>query len=322
MLLARLRLVLVITVPERFAAMITARCGAAGSAWIAELPELVERYRAGWSLDVDGAPLHGYVALVVPVRTADGTPAVLKLSQVDDDEVRDEALALRIWAGRGAVRLLARSEEHGVLLLEKLDPHRSLRTEPIDEAVAVAGRLLRRLAVPAPAGLRIRLTDIARAMLDVLPERWQRLGRPFPRALLALAVDECADLGPRAGTLLVDVDLHFENVLAARREPWLVIDPKVLQGDVEFAVLALLWNRFDEISGPEGVCERFAAIVDAAELDADRARRWTLVRAVDAWLWSLDVDPGHGPARACPAIIDALAPGLPGTWTARKVTRS
>lgn len=210
MLLARLRSVFMITVPATFAAMIGARHGDAGRDWIDALPELVERYRARWSLEIDGAALHGYVALVVAVRRADGTPAVLKLSQVDDEKL-DESRALRVWAGDGAVALLAESAGH-----------------------------------------------------EVLPRRWQRLGRPFPRELLDHALAECADLGPRAGTLLVNVDLHFENVLAARREPWLAIDPTVLEGDLEYGALALLWNRFDEIADRHGgVRERLATIVAA-----------------------------------------------------------
>ncbi|HEV3356905.1 MAG TPA: aminoglycoside phosphotransferase family protein [Pseudonocardiaceae bacterium] len=297
-----------ITVPATFAAMIGARCGDAGRDWIAALPELVERYRTEWSLEIDGAALHGYVALVVPVRRADGMPAMLKLSQVDDEKL-DESLALRVWAGDGAVSLLTESAGHDVLLLEKLDPHRSLRTEPIDAALSFAGGLLRRLAVPAPAGLRVRLGQVARAMLDVLPRRWQRLGRPFPRELLDHVLAECADLGPRADTLLVNADLHFENVLAARREPWLAIDPTVLEGDLEYGALALLWNRFDEITDGHGVRERLAAIIAAADLDPDLARRWTLVRTVSEWLWTLDVDPSGGPD-VCAAIVAAIAPRL------------
>jgi streptomycin 6-kinase len=289
--------------------MISARSGDAGRRWLAGLPELVERHCAEWALEIDGVPLHGYVSLVIPVRAADGEPAVLKLSQVDDEE-RDEVVALRTWAGDGAVRLLANSPDELVLLLERLDPYRSLRTEPIGPAVEIAGGLLRRLAAPAPAGVKVTLASRAVTLLDRLPESWQRLGRPFPRKLLDLALDYCAQLGPRGANRLVDHDLHFENVLAARREPWLVIDPKVLAGDVEYGVLPLLWNRTDEFDGPGAVGERFAAIVAAAGLDRDRAVGWTLVRAVEEWLWSLDVDPDHEQTNACPLIAEFLAPGF------------
>jgi streptomycin 6-kinase len=45
--------------------------GEPGRRWIASLPELVEALCADWGLAVDGAPMHGFVALVVPVLRGD-----------------------------------------------------------------------------------------------------------------------------------------------------------------------------------------------------------------------------------------------------------
>ena len=81
---------------------------------------------------------------------------------------------------------------------------------------------------------------------------------------------------------LIHTDLHFHNVLAADREPWLVIDPKPLSGDPHYEVAPLLWNRWDELEGDvrRGVRARFHAVVDAAGLDEDRARDWVVLRMV------------------------------------------
>ena len=283
--------------------MILARLSSIG------VSDLVKRYCREWSLTVDGEPMRGYVSLAIPVRTADGESAVLKVpqpSRMDDDE-RDEALALRTWAGDGAVRLLGCSADERVLLLEKLVPGHSLHGEPIDSAVEIGGALLRRLAVPAPPGLKVTLATSATVLADRLSERWRRHGEPFPSATLDRALGHCAELGPSAANLLVNYDQHFENVLAAQREPWLVIDPTVLAGDIEFGVLPLLWNRADEFGdSPDGMLRRFDTIVAAAGLDRERALGWTLVRAVDGWLWSLDVDPDHAQARWCPVIVERM----------------
>ena len=71
-------------------------------------------------------------------------------------------------------------------------------------------------------------------------------------------------------------DLHFANVLAATREPWLAIDPKPVNGDPHYEVAPLLWNRWDEVlaasSVRSAVRRRFEAVVDAAGLDEVRAR--------------------------------------------------
>ncbi len=40
------------------------------------------------------------------------------------------------------------------MLLERLDNRRSLSDMGIEEALGIAGRLLRRLAIPAPGGFR------------------------------------------------------------------------------------------------------------------------------------------------------------------------
>lgn len=101
-------------VPARFADTLVAAEGEAARAWIDGLPALVEGCLRRWHLTLAGEPMHGLVAVVLPVRRADtstGTStsadAVLKLGW-PHPESRHEALALRIWGGRGAVRRVAR----------------------------------------------------------------------------------------------------------------------------------------------------------------------------------------------------------------------
>ena len=282
-----------IAVPDRFAGRLTHALGEPARRWIDRLPELAEEFLARWSLRRDGEPRHGFTALVLPVRRADGTPAVLKL-MCPNKEGEHEALALSIWDGAGAVRLLA--HEGWVMLLERLDDTRCLRDEPLDEAVAVLAGFIRRLDVPAPPGVRT---------LRALAARWARelpgqaRGR-VPARFVEAAVRYCAELGPRAGNRLVNEDLHYENVLAGEREPWLVIDPKPIAGDPEFALVPLLWNRFDG-----RVEERLATVCRLAGLDAGLARRWALVRAVDSW-----AEGGEFPtAELCGEVAAAMLAG-------------
>jgi streptomycin 6-kinase len=86
---------------------------------------------------------------------------------------------------------------------------------------------------------------------------------------------------------LTHADLHYGNVLAGDREPWLAIDPKPLAGDPEHSVPELLWARADEIEDAQGVRRLLTVIVENGALDAEKARRWAIVRAVDYWLWGL-----------------------------------
>ncbi|MFD0506466.1 aminoglycoside phosphotransferase family protein [Streptomyces chiangmaiensis] len=151
----------------------------------------------------------------------------------------------------------------------------------------MAGALLRRLAVPAPAGPR-PVSEIAAEISDGLLDRWERLGHPFHRRLVDQARDLAGGLSHRTGSLLVNHDLHYDNVLAADREPWLAIDPKVVTGDPEYQVAQLLWTRLDEMDGREELFFHAHALIESAELDPEVANAWTVVRCIDYWLWGLD----------------------------------
>lgn len=111
-----------IRVPEALAA---SHRGDLGRAWVTALPALAESFLDCGDLRPDGPPAHGVVALVLPVVRADGTAAVLKLQPVDE-ETRGEPLALHVWSGRDAVRLLDSDPDTGTMLLERLDASRSL----------------------------------------------------------------------------------------------------------------------------------------------------------------------------------------------------
>lgn len=192
-----------ITVPPDFAAARVASAGDAGRAWIAALPALVEELCQRWRLEVEGLPMHGYLGLVIPMRR-DGELCALKVSWRDESNA-DEAAALATWNGQGAVRLLASAPEHAAMLLERLDTRRSLNDVAIEEAVAVASNLLRRLAIPAPSGFR-SLDAVARDLNASLPGRWVRAGRPLPKRWVEQARAMATQLGASSAALLVNDD--------------------------------------------------------------------------------------------------------------------
>ncbi len=285
--------------------------------WLAALPRLADHYARKWSLTFEGEAMHGYVGVVQPARREDGTPVVLKLGFRDEESV-DEPVALSTWAGRGAVLLLESAPQDGVLLLERLDASRTLDDLTLREAVPVIGELARRLTVPAPPELSRNLRTEAEGLAEQLPRRWAELGEPFDRGLVDDAVAICRELGPEAGTLLVNEDLHFQNVLAGQREPWLVIDPKPVSGDLEWGVIPLFWNRFTEST----LDDRLATVVAAMGLDAERTRAWTLVRAVQNWIWSLEDLEEHAADSDNPNSDDPVSTSAPeiAAWAAARGT--
>ncbi|HLV58663.1 MAG TPA: aminoglycoside phosphotransferase family protein [Natronosporangium sp.] len=284
------------TVPPAFAATQVADRGDAGRAWVAALPGLVEASLARWRLRLDGPPLTGRVALVLPVRRADGTAAALKVQAVDE-ETAGEPAALRAWNGDGAVRLLDHHLDAAtgtdLLLLERLHPTRSRLTLPDDRAALeiLCGLLARLTACPAPAGLR-RLRDVATSMLEQVPRALARLPRDEDRRLVDRCAAAVADLLPEPGDRLLHWDLHYANVLAGEREPWLAIDPKPLAGDPGFELFPALWNRWEDVIADGDVTgsvrRRFDVMVATLGLDRSRAAGWTLGRILQQVLWNVE----------------------------------
>ena len=263
------------------------RLGPEWATWLDGLPQLAAGLLVDWALTLDGTSLHGSCSLVLPVRTAGGLPAILKIGLLDD-ESEHEHLALQRWGGHGAVKLLRADPHRGALLLERL--HREDLTDLWDiEACEIAAGLYATIHVPALPQLRTVTSYVARwtAAMQQMPRN-----APIPRRLVeqatALARDFVAD-DASTGTM-THGDLHYANVLAADREPWLVIDPKPMSGDPHYEPAPLLWNRWDELEGDirAGVRRRFHALIDAAGLDEDRARDWVVVRMVLNAHWSVE----------------------------------
>lgn len=248
--------------------------------------------------------MHGTWAIVFEVHNAN-TPAVLKLTWPGvEGMLRREVETLSLWAGRGAVRLLQADMNHQAVLLERLDATTTLEDVHVGEALSIAGRLLRRLALPAPTDLP-PLTTAAHQIVETLPECWEQQGYPMPRRVIERAGDLARDLIPCAGSLIVNWDLHYTNVLRAEREPWLVIDPQVWAGDIEYGVAQLLWWRLEDIEAEGGVSRALDTLIVSAELDTERAHAWAHVRTVDYWLSGLAAGLTIDPPR-CQRVIEAL----------------
>jgi len=258
------------------------------AAWVDGVPRTVRDLLDEWELVVDGEPMHGWTSLVVPVR-ADGRAAVLKVAW-PHEECQHEILALQHWHGRGAVQLLRADPRRNAMLLERLST-RDLTQLPDVEACELIAGLYGQLHVTAPPQMLTLSSYVERYSDDL-----ERLPRDaaIPRRIVDQAVRLGRDLtgDPATNGTLIHVDLHFENVLAGDRAPWLVIDPQPVSGDPHYEVDMLLFNRWDEIvaSGDvrEAVRRRFHTAVDVAHLDEERARDWVVVREAHNAMWAIE----------------------------------
>jgi streptomycin 6-kinase len=285
---------------------LAAAASPAGRSWLAALPAMVAELARLWHFAADDDVVrHGYHAVVVPVRR-DGRALALKLIW-PPDQASGEAAALIAWRARGSVELVNADLAHGALLLERLDPARSLAGLPLAEAAGIAGALIRRLAIEAPPRFPAQQAS-APELAATLQERQLAVNSPLPSDWVALATRLAASLADDPARLLVHTDLHYDNILASERpgEPWVAIDPKAAVGNPARSAAELLWTRVDELPGPQAILGVLDTIVASGQLDHAAAAAWGFVRAIDYWLWAvangLTTDRGR-----CERVASALA---------------
>jgi streptomycin 6-kinase len=258
-----------------------------------------------WGLRIVGPPAHGANAIVVPVDR--GTePLVLRMTPPGRD-VGDLVRALRFWDGRGTVRLVDHDLAAGAMLLERLSPE-SLTSAPLDEAMAVIGRMMRRLAVAAPSDAPSTSALVAGRAAE-LSRDWTALAQPFGRSFLlaaAHAAERLASPPENGDKNAVNGDLHAAQVLRGSREPWLVVDPVLLRGDIAYDLARALWTRLDEMADAASIVGCFDIAVRESGVDRDRARDAVVFRTVDYWLWALAAGFTEDPLR-CARLLQAFA---------------
>ncbi|MER5600899.1 aminoglycoside phosphotransferase family protein [Streptomyces sp. NPDC002265] len=260
-----------------------------GDAWLERLPEAAGQAVALRELTVERVQLPGgRSSLVVLVRRADGTPAVLKLAP-GRARPESERAALAHWGGLGAVQLLEDVRTEGVLLLERLHPDVSVRSLPEAKALLEAAGTLRRLWVEPPGGA-------AGHVFETVDERTGRQAEAMaasaaadpelaPLVEVALAVRAELLAAPPEHRLLHGT-FRQSKVLAGERMPWLAVGPDPVVGECAFDLARLVRDRVEDLiaspSGSSTTRRRVKRLAESLEVDQERLRGWTLFRAVES----------------------------------------
>ena len=261
------------------------RSSEADPAWLAALPATAARWMTSWGCAQDGTVTHGRVGLVVPVHRG-AERLVLKVSPPHPGNAHEGA-ALRVFAGRGAVRLLCASDDGFALLLERggsvtLDAVRSSA-----EAIETSGQLARVLAVAAPAHMP-RLADTVPGWLEEIERQSAAVGGAVPRDIVDRALSIVRTLDADEGATMLHGDLHSANVLAAERTAWLAIDPKGLAGTAPYDAFTAALDRREGFASadPRGVLRRrVTRFCRAAGVDTALGLDLAQARAVSSLLW-------------------------------------
>jgi streptomycin 6-kinase len=223
-------------------------------AWLAVLPGTIDDLASEWGLEL-GTPYvpGGQCAWVAPARDRAGVEVVLKVGW-RHWEAEHEAEALRFWDGDGAVRCWAtrRFADTAALLLERCVPGAQLKgslPEP-EQDVVLAGLMRRLWDRSLPQGHPFAsLQDMCDRWADAFELDFESDSRGLDPGLAHEGMAMLRELpGSADRSVLLSTDLHAANVLAAEREPWLVIDPKPFVGDPAYDAVQHMLNCDDRLA--------------------------------------------------------------------------
>jgi streptomycin 6-kinase len=235
------------TDPAELAADIEVRLSAAISAWRLTAIE----------------PLDGGVVALTCAAVRDRRPVVLKLNPrgtSDDAQLAGEGAALAFWRPTGAAaELLDQRDDGFTVLLERLQPG-----YPLEDA---------------GIGLEDRLTEIGR-----LVARLHTAGPPPSSFIHVGEFEPSWEIPAGNEEVLTHLDLHAGNALRTH-DGWKAIDPKGVRADRHADVWALIdpltlegFPR-DRAQAEATAVRWLKRYAEAAEMDLDRAREWTRIRA-------------------------------------------
>lgn len=260
---------------------------------------------ARWTLRPEGPPIHTHSSDLLPVRCADGSPAMLKLARAEGE--RRGAAVLKYWDGEGAVRVLAHAGE--AVLLERAMGPRSLTAMARGGDDDAATRILVRAAAALHRPRGGPLPELL-PLAAYFAALWPAAGRYGGVFVRAAEVGRALFASPRDAAVLHG-DLHHDNVLDGGARGWLAIDPKWVHGETGFDYANILCNPEDATAlAPGRFARQLAVLAEEAPLERSRLCAWVLAYAGLSAAWYLD-DGDDAGARHPRVIAELAAAELP-----------
>ncbi len=256
--------------PERFRRYATGGFGERGKAWLEQLPDILERCCARWSLTLGPATDEIKVNYIAYVRTDDDQDLVLKVG-VPHRDFTTEMEALAIYAGRGINRLVEADRDLNAMLLERLRPGTMLAAAGMGrlEQFEVAARIIRQLhETPPPSAHSLpHFNDwVEGALRDARNCGDIRRSHPYLEQFPRVQAMMDRLMRPDEPQILLHGDLHHWNVLLDTERGWMAIDPKGVIGASCLDVGRFIGNAMGFV---ESVTESRQILLDAIRVFSD-----------------------------------------------------
>ena len=252
------------------------RFGAAVERWLDELPPVLSELAGRWQLELGSIIQRGSISVVIRCRTAQGRPAVIKVSP-ERRRILEEAAALDRWRTVHDPAVLAVDESAGALLIEAIEPGTPLVESPDYPRLERLAALITSLhadGVPDPAYRPVAehiayLYDAGMKNYERKPE----LVELIPKELYERGRRRAMQLAEHApASVLLHGDLTPVNVLeGGERRGLVAIDPAPCLGDAAFDAIDLVLWRAEDVETVTARAERLAPAIGA---EAGRVLAW------------------------------------------------
>ncbi len=280
-----------INLPEEFVRNITGLYGAKGEKWLEELFQTITRISRKWHLTVEKNFPNLSFNYVAPCADKTGKKYVLKIGVPEEDApILNEKRALQAFDGNGAIKLVKFDEEFCAILLERATPGQTLDEvcgEDFEKAVEIAISVMKKLPRDVPDKSEFINLETWIAGLN------RAIKADFEITKVIKAQKFFAELiEPFEKKILLHGDIHFDNILSARREPFLLIDPKGIVGEIGYEIAVFL----NDLAGWTNHSANRKAILDSAVAEFSRAfavgetdlRKWSAAFAVLSAWWMME----------------------------------
>ena len=277
--------------PAKFTRNITGLHGAKGKRWLAELPRTVEAMLDKWELNIERVFPNLSYNFVASCAGKTGEKLVLKIGVPEkDSSLNDEKRALEAFDGNGAIKVLRFDRRRCAMLLERAVEGRTLHEvcgEDYRRAVEIAVEVMQKLPRQPP-----NKSDFIN--LENWIDGLTRAGKVgFESEKVGRAQKFFGGLNePLEKKILLHGDIHFDNILSARREPFLLIDPKGVVGEIGYEIAVFLNDLAGWTAHLTDQKEVLTAAVEvfsrAFSVGAEDLRKWAYSFAVLSAWWMFE----------------------------------
>lgn len=262
-----------------------------GDAWLDQLPGLVTGAVDHWQLrlgEVSEAAGTGFVCFA---RDHGDRHVVLKVAYPDVEHFSGVE-AMRVYAGRGCVRLIDTAARDTQVLMERILPGTHLyELEDEEEEISLAADLILRLQRPVPGthSLPPHTSWVENSLRHMAA---RPVGEELlPRRLVRALEQTVADLEALRRQVVLHGDLHHENILRGSNG-WVAIDPKGVTGDPALEIGRYCGNQLHraEAAGGYGplVDRRVELFARGLGEPVDRLRAAAAVDIIMGMGWELE----------------------------------